>query len=299
MDNNLLNKIDEAVKVLKLASEMSEKFYNKPLVITYSGGKDSDVLLDIALNAGISVEVVNSHTTVDAPDTVWHIRDVFEKLRKDGIPCSVLHGRTRDGVMKTMWSLIVKNGTPPTRLIRYCCRELKEVSVPKRFIATGIRQSESSARKIRSSFETRAKKKSDAIRKSYEDTKEVFEDSKVRDEIWDCTFIKNAKENKDLICNPILHWTDEDIWAYIREKKLNVNPLYNKGYKRVGCILCPNSTKEEKIKMIKDFPKYKDNYIKAFDRMIAKRKREGKPCNWENGEQCFYWWTELTKDDIK
>lgn len=76
-------KIDKTIESLKLASEMSKEFYNKPLIITYSGGKDSDVLLDIARNClkPDEFEVVNSHTSVDAPETVYHIRKVFKDVR--------------------------------------------------------------------------------------------------------------------------------------------------------------------------------------------------------------------------
>ena len=41
-------KIKEAERTLKLAAEMSEYYYHKPLIVCYSGGKDSDVMLDIA-----------------------------------------------------------------------------------------------------------------------------------------------------------------------------------------------------------------------------------------------------------
>ena len=70
---------------MQLAAKMSEKFYNAPLTIAYSGGKDSDVLLDLALRADIDINVVNNHTTADAPQTVYHIREVFRSLTDHGI----------------------------------------------------------------------------------------------------------------------------------------------------------------------------------------------------------------------
>jgi len=76
-------KIDKTIESLKLAVEMSKEFYRKPLIITYSGGKDSDVLLDIARKClkPDEFEVLNSHTSVDAPETVYHIREVFDEVR--------------------------------------------------------------------------------------------------------------------------------------------------------------------------------------------------------------------------
>lgn len=46
----LNDKIKQAEKVLKLAADMSKTYYHAPLIVCYSGGKDSDVLVDIALN---------------------------------------------------------------------------------------------------------------------------------------------------------------------------------------------------------------------------------------------------------
>lgn len=62
----------KAIERIRLASDLSLKHYNKPLVCEYSGGKDSDVLLELFRMSGIPFEVHNSHTTVDAPQTVRH-----------------------------------------------------------------------------------------------------------------------------------------------------------------------------------------------------------------------------------
>ena len=70
-------KEEKAIKRMQTASEMSLTHYEKPLLITYSGGKDSAVLLDLAEKSGIPFEVLHSHTTVDAPETVYHIRKEF------------------------------------------------------------------------------------------------------------------------------------------------------------------------------------------------------------------------------
>ena len=76
------DKLNKTIEVLELARDMSFEFYNKPLVVTYSGGKDSDVLLDLARKylRPTDFEVINSHASVDAPETVYHIRDVFKEV---------------------------------------------------------------------------------------------------------------------------------------------------------------------------------------------------------------------------
>ncbi|WP_122788800.1 hypothetical protein [Intestinibacillus sp. Marseille-P6563] len=79
-----MDKLDKAIERLKLAAQMSETYYQKPLIVTTSGGKDSDVCLAIAKIAGINCEVQHNHTTADAPETVYHIRETFRKLESDG-----------------------------------------------------------------------------------------------------------------------------------------------------------------------------------------------------------------------
>ena len=78
-----------AIDRIKIASEISLHHYGQPLVCTYSGGKDSDVLLELFKRSGVPFEVNNSHTTVDAPPTVYHVRNKFRELELQGIKCTV------------------------------------------------------------------------------------------------------------------------------------------------------------------------------------------------------------------
>ena len=39
------------------------------------------------------------------------------------------------------------------------------------------------------------------------------------------------------VCNPIIDWSDQDVWEYIRSEKIPMNPLYEMGFYRVGCWL--------------------------------------------------------------
>ena len=79
------DKITKAIEAFKTAEKIANDFYDKPVVVTYSGGKDSDVLLDLAIKSGIEFEVSHSITTVDAPQTNRHVNRVFERLREKGI----------------------------------------------------------------------------------------------------------------------------------------------------------------------------------------------------------------------
>ena len=156
----LPEKIEEAQRALRLAADMSQTYYNKPLIITYSGGKDSDVMLHLTettLNSH-EFEVLNSHTTVDAPETVYHIRDVFKRLNRYGIKTSIdYHIKIVDSkkVPTTMWNLIPKKLMPPTRIVRYCCSVLKESGTPNRIACLGVREEESTKRAGRNIFSRR------------------------------------------------------------------------------------------------------------------------------------------------
>jgi len=300
-------KINHAYDVLTLAAKMSLLYYQKPLMCCYSGGKDSDVLVQLALEClkPDEFEVLNSHTTVDSPETVYYIRERFEELRKQGIKCTVQYPTNKDGSPKSMWNLILKNDTPPTRLMRYCCRELKETSAPNRFIAVGVREDEGSGRKGRSDFATREATKKDAYYYYYSHAKEVFEQSEREREssggqpneadAYDCKFIEKAKQKKDMICNPIYQFTEKEVWELIKDRGLKYNPMYDNGYFRVGCLGCPLARKAQ-LKQFADYPKYKALYIAAFDRMLKHREAAGKKNEWKTGEEVFNWW--IGKDEL-
>lgn len=297
-------KIEDSYDVLRLASKMSKTYYQAPLILTYSGGKDSDVLLQLAIEClkPEDFEVLNSHTSVDAPETVWYIRDKFKELNAMGIKATVQIPRYKDGRQKTIWNLIPKKQIPPTRINRYCCAELKETSTPNRFVAVGVRESESTSRRGRDSFFVPERKKNLARYYSTEHIKSVFNDAERERErvgadpndysVYDCKFIENAKAKKDLICSPIYKWNDSDVWDFIHDRGINYNPLYDRGYKRVGCVGCPMST--NKIKELNEFPAYKLNYKKAFGRMLKERDAKGKTRtgHWIDTDSVYAWWVE-------
>lgn len=99
---------------------------NSGCVISDSGGKDSSVIKHLALKArqqyGLPFSVQHNHTTVDAPETVYFVREEKKRFEQMGIAFDILYPKY------SMWQLIVKHRTPPTRLFRYCCADLKEYS---------------------------------------------------------------------------------------------------------------------------------------------------------------------------
>ena len=304
---DLSGKIKQAERTLKTAAEMSAYYYHEPLIVCYSGGKDSDVLLDIAkgcLKPG-DFEVLNSHTTVDAPETVYYIREVFKSLEKEGIKATVRLPRDKDGRLISMWSLIERKKMPPTRLVRYCCEALKETTIPNRMIAVGVREDESLGRRGRDDFAAFGQRRKDAEYRSTAHTFAMFRlDQYGGEEAYQCEMVKACKEHKDTLCNPIYRFTEADVWQYINDRGLKVNPLYSKGYKRVGCIGCPLGGPKSMRREFSDYPKYRENYVKAFDRMLRARERGGQSSGmWKTGEDVLRWWLgenpkQVTFDDI-
>ena len=141
-----------------------------------------------------------------------------------------------------------------------------------------------------------------AIFFSLDHAEEVHREAKeLNDPVWDCTLIKTMKEHKDALVNPIYEWTDSDIWDFINQNQINTNPLYKRGYTRVGCIGCPLATYSQKIKEFSDYPQYKKAYINAFQKMCDLREAKGKhnTGKWADGESVFNWWIEEYKHNVK
>ncbi len=272
-----MDKEKKAIERLKLASDMSLQYYEKPLIVTTSGGKDSDVCIRLALNAGIPFEVQHNLTTADAPETVYHVRDVFKMLEDKGIKCSFNYP-TYKGKRATMWNLIPQKLLPPTRIMRYCCSVLKEKGGKNRMITTGVRWDESVRRKkTRATYELFTNNIENKILLNDNDDKRML--------------FENCRLKAKRIVNPIIDWTNRDIWDYINSEKIPMNPLYSCGFDRVGCIGCPMAGKGRNLEFAK-YPKYKENYIRAFDRMLKERIIRGKETQWKTGQEVFDQWTE-------
>lgn len=153
----LKDKVTRSIEIIRLASKMSWEFYKKPMIICYSGGKDSDVLLHLCEKALplTDFEVQNSHTTVDAPETVYHIRNTVNRINRGGGTAKINYSHDENGNFISMWTLIPQKQIPPTRIQRYCCKVLKEASTPNRMAVVGVRAAESTGRKNRDVFSTR------------------------------------------------------------------------------------------------------------------------------------------------
>lgn len=270
---------DLELKSIKLIKEFEEaSLYRNPVgyVVGYSGGKDSDVLVHLFIKSGVKFIIIHHHTTLDAPETVYYIRKKFKEWRKMGIDCRVYYPE------KSFWGLCKKKLMLPTRFMRFCCSELKERDIPELKFAThsfGVRKAESVKRtKYRDSVEIRDKSDySDNQNYHWDNTEEIRETG--------ACYTKQY-----FIVNPIAYWSDSYLWQYIEEEKIEINPLYAKGYTRIGCVGCPMSNK--RVCEFERNPKYKQNMIKTCDYIIKTRNEKGLPNfhNFQTGQEYFDWW---------
>lgn len=144
-------KVETALQYLRFFEPKTEPYY-----VCYSGGKDSDVIRILCDMAGVNYELHNNHTTVDAPETVYYIRDVMKTYGQRVKEHDPIDGHRIDRFgergfihypLETMGELIVRKHFPPTRLARFCCEELKEKGGFGRRKVTGVRWAESKNRR--------------------------------------------------------------------------------------------------------------------------------------------------------
>jgi len=93
------------------------------------------------------------------------------------------------------------------------------------------------------------------------------------------------------ICNPIVDWRDSDVWEYIRSERLELNPLYDMGFYRVGCLGCPMAGKNRWTEF-RLFPTYQRAYIRSFGKMLDVIHAGGGKTKWKTAEDVFSWWME-------
>ncbi len=125
IDCNLQRKIDRSIKLLQGIA----KGYGEPIEVAYSGGKDSDVILQLAKEAGIAYRAIYKNTTIDPPGTISHVKAMGVEILRP---------------KETFFQLVARKGFP-SRFMRFCCEALKEYKVMDKAII-GVRKAESTRR---------------------------------------------------------------------------------------------------------------------------------------------------------
>ena len=217
ISESLQKKIDQSIRLLQ---QVQNAHPDEVIEIAYSGGKDSDVILQLTKEAGIRYEAIYKNTTIDPPGTIRHAQEM---------------GATIIRPKRTFAELIQKKGSP-TRFARFCCSELKEYKV-RDVAVMGVRKAESTKRAERYSEPTQ------------------------------CRFYGSKKNHVEAVY-PILEWTNEDVAAFLADRKIKCAPIYydEDGVfhveRRLGCMCCPLAAKKNRIEQFRKHPRMVRLYLR-------------------------------------
>ena len=217
---------------------------DNPIEVSYSGGKDSDVILALTKMAGIPYRAIYKNTTIDPPGTVKHCKD-------NGVEVMMPKARFFD--------LIAANGFP-TRFVRHCCRVLKEYKVLDNAIH-GIRTAESTKRAARYKDYTQL------------DDTMLFPEEVAALQTKEPIVCRNYSKSEHVnVYLPILDWNDKDVADFVNAHGIECHPLYYQSGTfnvkcRVGCIGCPQAS-DNGIANFKQYPKMAKQWIMAGQRFL-------------------------------
>lgn len=155
----------------------------------------------------------------------------------------------------SMFKLILENGCPPIRRTRYCCRVFKEEKGIGRIVMTGIRANESENRQGRK-------------------------------------VVESCRNNASIIVNPLIDWHESEVWDFIHSYGIPYSCLYDEGFSRLGCIMCPNAYYKTRLKEAARWPRFFAAYMGCFEQLAADENR-----TWKTSEEVMRWWLEEKKWD--
>lgn len=226
--------------------------------VGFSGGKDSQVVLELVKMAGVKYKAVYNVTTNDPADNVRFIKHSYPDV-EFSVP------------KESYFQLIMKKGLP-TMLNRWCCALFKETAGVGFVVLTGIRREESRKRAEYDEVTQWAKDKKD---------KKAVDLDKMEENEFHCVGGKDK-----FMVYPILEWTEEEVWAFLRERGLPVNPCYE-SHKRVGCVFCPFARPKDIRAYCETHPRLKESFIHAIERYMERTREK---CKLSTAEVYFEWW---------
>lgn len=223
--------IERIQKFAKLAEKMGFD-----ICLGFSGGKDSQVAYDLCKRAGVPFKAYFNHS-FESPTTLKFIKEKYPEViwRRD----------YKYGFIEN----IRKQGCLPTVQRAYCCGYYKHnPDYVDDCSIVGVRKAESQKRKSRTAVSIKnktTKKKVGATISEY------FKES--------CQSVGTSSVIQLL---PIVDWSDNEVWDYIHDHNLPINPEYQHS-KRVGCLVCPKADFTSNHVYLMKYPKLIDAFIKA------------------------------------
>ena len=216
--------------------------YEKPAIVSFSGGKDSLATLLLSVDAGLKLPVLFVNTGLEFDETVDHVHEVVEKygleLIEERAPTDAFFGN------------LVHFG-PPAKDFRWCCKTNKlgpTVGAIMKNFPDGVL-----------SFIGQRKYESEARHD--------------KGRIW-----VNPWTPGQTGASPIQSWNALHVWFYIFYKKAPYNVWYTRGLDRIGCFLCPASDLSELEIVAGNSSRY-DQWEEYLDKYIEDR---GLPAEWKD-----------------
>lgn len=257
-----MSKIDDSIALIRKGERLALALNPEDgYFVGFSGGKDSQVLLDLVKRAGVKYKAHYNVTTIDPPENVRFIRQYYPEVH-------FIHPR------QTFINMIEKRGLP-TIFHRFCCEELKEKSGAGNVVLTGVRADESTKRSKYNEVAIKSNRVEHADR-SKKHTIEEIEQNEHR-----CIKGKDA-----IMVYPLLNWNESEVWQYIDDNNLPHNPCYDIAG-RVGCMFCPFANKRQIEFFEQKYPKYKDAIMKHFRIYLANNPRTTYEMD---ADEYYDWW---------
>ena len=258
---DLNDKINNSLSLLKKGEALALSLNPEGgYYLAFSGGKDSQVLLELARMAGVKYHAVHSVTGVDDPRTIYFIRENYPEVE-------MRHPKEK------YLKLIEKKGMPTIQR-RFCCERLKEGMGKGEVVLTGVRAEESTKRSKYGSIMIMSR------RKEHQNT------DVRRDEEWikqtEHTCIKGQDR---VMVHPVLDWTEDEVWQFLKQTHSPINPCY-KMAGRVGCMFCPFASKRQIDQYERMYPGYKRAIIRALTTFWNKYQEH----QLSSPEEYYEWW---------
>jgi len=205
-------KIRQAVKILELAKEI----FGNEIAVAFSGGKDSLVVLHLALKVlGSNVKVIYNSTTVEFPETENYVKELAECW---GLNLIVAKSK------KSFFREVKEKGWA-THSNRWCCKVFKNEPTYEVMNRLGIIAEVTGTVRTESIYRRSLK-----------------------------PFMMPRKKPFIIRIHPIYDWNTWEAWEYIKRNNLPYNPLYDMGYRRIGCWCCPLNGITHYIRLMRTHP---------------------------------------------
>ena len=263
----LQEKIDYSITQIRKAEKLALAMQPDGLWVGFSGGKDSQVLLELVKMAGVKYRAVYNVTTNDPPENVYFIRNNYPDVEFS-------HPK------QNFFKIVERKGLP-NRLARFCCEMLKEGGGVGYVVLTGVRAEESTKRKGYNEVAIFSRRKEHQDRTKKHTIEQIIENEH-----------RCIKGKDKVMVYPILQWTETDVWNFIRQRNLPRNVCYDISG-RVGCMFCPFSSTKEIEHYERQYPLFKRNLLIAFSKYLAKKDNK----EFETAEEYYDWWK--SKEDIQ